>query len=84
MHHPAWASPIGARKRDKAHGALQRIADSLNMPVEVLRQNGKSERYPDPAAELVRLWFKIQTEEGRNTVLRIIREIADEAELKQS
>ncbi|TXN71482.1 hypothetical protein [Methylobacterium sp. WL6] len=80
MHHPAWASPIGARKRSRAQDALRRIAQSLDVPVEVLMQNAQSEFYPDATAEMVRLWFKIWSQEGRDVVLKVIREIAQKAE----
>ena len=79
MLHPSWTSPIGAGKRSKAQDALQRIAQSLDVPVEVLMRHAKSEEYPDPTAELVRLWFKIESWEGRKAVLRVIHEAADRA-----
>jgi hypothetical protein len=80
MHHPAWASPIGARKHSRAQDALQRIAQSLDVPVKVLMRHAQSEVYPDTTAEMVRVWFKIQSQEGRDAVLSVIREIAQESE----
>ena len=39
---------------------------------------------PNPAAELVRLWFKIPSQEQRAAIMRVIRDAADEASLKRT
>ena len=84
MLHPAWTSPIGVRKRSRAQDALQRIAETLHMSADVLRRHAQRDAYPDPAAELVRLWFKIPSQERRAAIMRVIRDAADEASLKRT
>ena len=76
MHHPAWASPIGRIDRDRGRNALRRIAGTLGIPEEALLREARSECYPDDAAELVRLWFKVEDPAVRRTILDQVRSIS--------
>lgn len=76
MHHPTWqTSGVGSR-RNRGRDALQRIARSLECPVETLMQAAHLETFPDETAELVRLWFKIEDPAVRRALLAEVRRAA--------
>lgn len=58
---------------EPARAILQRIADGLDVPVERFFDDS----LPSDGSELLRLWSRIKTQEGRRLALDALRVIAD-------
>ncbi len=76
MLYPAWPLMSDGRSRDRNRAILQRIAHTLGCSPQTLLREADKEAYPDEAAELVRLWFKIKDPTVRQTLLLQVQKAA--------
>lgn len=59
-----------------ASNALRRVAEALGCPVETLYGEETDTEADAQVAELIRLWFAIDVQDGRDRILTLARAIA--------